>query len=416
MYNKLEKMSKFKKDNFIFNTFLNLTSRTYPYGLEDGLVADMKRRGIFPEDLQKDVHGNYYYQIGESRTIFASHLDTATKVSAKVNHVFDGDIIKTDGTTVLGADDKAGVTVMLWMMNHKVPGLYYFFIGEEVGCIGSGLAAKSISDFKGKYDRIISFDRRDVGSVITHQSWSRCCSDAFADELASQLNGAGLGLEYKKDDGGVYTDSAEFVDIIPECTNLSVGYYKEHTTTESQDIEHLRKLAEACLKIDWDNLPTVRDPKVTEYKSSSKYSSNSYSRYDYGNYGGTDYGKKKKKKNKNKVRSWEREEMSKAYGYHDDWYDDSYNFDELESIQVGKSSTTPAIESGREFFDNGSGLKEISKITGNGTYYSWVMSKFTGKLTQSELDVVREQYLDMDTENDRQFYDYLVEYINDNTL
>ena len=414
-------MSKFKKDNFVFNTFLTLTSRTYPYGLEDGLVAEMKKRGIFPEDLQKDIHGNYFYQIGESRTIFASHLDTATKVSSKVNHVFDGDIIKTDGTTVLGADDKAGVTVMLWMMNHKVPGLYYFFIGEEVGCIGSGLASKSIGDFKDKYDRIISFDRRDVGSVITHQSWARCCSNEFADELANQLNSAGLGLEYKKDDGGVYTDSAEFVDIIPECTNLSVGYYKEHTTTESQDIEHLRKLAEACLKVDWDSLPTVRNPKVTEYKSSSNTST---SRYDYGNYGGTGY---KKKKKKNKTRSWEKDERSKAYGYNDDWYDEYdettyHDFDELESIKVGKSSTsnTPGILSGREYFDSGSGLSEVGltgkKIVGSGTYYSWVIGKFTGKLNKSELEVIKNQYLDMDSENDKQFYNYLVEYINDDSL
>jgi len=409
-------MSKFNKDNFIFNTFIKLTSRTYPYGLEDSLVAEMKRVGIFPEDLKKDVHGNYFYEIGQSRTIFASHLDTATKVSSKVNHVFDGDIIKTDGTTVLGADDKAGVTIMLWMMNHKVPGLYYFFIGEEVGCIGSGLAAKSIGDFKGKYDRIISFDRRDVFSVITHQSWSRCCSNEFADELANQLNSAGVGLEYKKDDGGVYTDSAEFIDIIPECTNLSVGYYKEHTTTESQDIEHLRKLAEACLKVDWDNLPTVRDPKVTEYKSSSttNYSSSNY----YSNSNGY-YGKKKKKKNK--VRSWEKDERSKAYGYNDDWYDEYsemtyHDFDELENIKVGKSNTTPGIESGRQYFDSGSGLEEIKPSIFGGSYYGWVMSKFTGKLTNSELEVVKEQYLDMESENDKQFYNYLIEYVNDDSL
>ena len=395
-------MSKFKKDNFVFNTFLTLTSRTYPYGLEDGLVAEMKKRGIFTEDLQKDIHGNYFYQIGESRTIFASHLDTATKVSSKVNHVFDGDIIKTDGTTVLGADDKAGVTIMLWMINHKVPGLYYFFIGEEVGCIGSGLAAKSITDFKDKYDRIISFDRRDVGSVITHQSWARCCSNEFADELANQLNSAGLGLEYKKDDGGVYTDSAEFVDIIPECTNLSVGYYKEHTTTESQDIEHLRKLAEACLKVDWDSLPTVRNPKLTEYKSSS-----SYSKYDYGNYGGE--GKKKKKKNKKR----------KDYGYQEDWHDDHYDDygDELIFDSDGYSpnwrNTSLSNNKGKEFFDSGSGLVNITKSK---SQYGWIMGKFTGKLTMEELSIIKSQYLDMNNDNDKQFYNYLVEYINDDDL
>ena len=408
-------MTKSNKENFIFETFIKLTSRTYPYGLEDSLVADMKRCGLFPQDLKKDVHGNYFYQIGETRTIFASHLDTANKVAGPVKHIIDGNIIKTDGTSILGADDKAGVTIMLHLMNNKVPGLYYFFIGEEVGCIGSGLASKSITDFKDKYDRIISFDRRDVGSVITHQSWARCCSNEFADELANQLNSTGFGLEYKKDDGGVYTDSAEFVDIIPECTNLSVGYYKEHTHTESQDIDHLERLAEACLKVDWDNLPTVRNPKLTEYKSSS-----SYNKYDYGNYG----GESKKKKNKNKNRSWEKTEKSKAYGYNDDWYDDTtyHDFDELESIKVGKSSSnTPGILSGREFFDNGSGLSDVTgltgkKIVGSGTYYSWIIGKFTGKLTNDELDIIKNQYLDMNTENDKQFYNYLIEYVNDNTL
>jgi hypothetical protein len=62
-------------------------------------------------------------------------------------------MISTDGTTTLGADDKAGVSVLIWMMKHNIPGLYYFFIGEE-GCIGSGLAA-NYGDFK-DYDRIIS--------------------------------------------------------------------------------------------------------------------------------------------------------------------------------------------------------------------------------------------------------------------
>ena len=395
-------MAKSNKENFIFDTFIKLTSRTYPYGLEDSLVADMKRCGLFPQDLKKDVHGNYFYQIGETRTIFASHLDTANKVAGPVKHIIDGSIIKTDGTSILGADDKAGVTVMLHLMNNKVPGLYYFFIGEEVGCIGSGLASKSISDFKDKYDRIISFDRRDVGSVITHQSWSRCCSNEFADELANQLNSTGFGLEYKKDDGGVYTDSAEFVDIIPECTNLSVGYYKEHTHTESQDIDHLERFANACLKVDWDNLPTVRNPKLTEYKSSS-----SYNKYDYGNYGGV--CKTKKKKNK----YCRKDEKSKSYGYDDDWYDEYdikyHDFDELESIKVGN---TPGILSGREFYDNGSGLSDVT----GGNSYSWIIGKFTGKLTNDELEIIKNQYLDMNAENDKHFYNYLIKYVNDESL
>jgi len=405
-----------KATKFILNTFIKLTSMTYPYGYEDVLVKELIKCGLFPKDISKDVHGNYFYQIGESRTIFASHLDTVSKTHTKVNHVFEGNMIKTDGTTTLGADDKAGVTTMLWMIKHNVPGLYYFFIGEEVGCIGSGNAARSVSDCKDQYDRIISFDRRDVGSVITHQSCARCCSESFGDALASELNKS--GLSYKKDDGGVYTDSAEFVHIIPECTNISVGYYKEHTTNESQDIDHLEKLAEACLRVDWENLPTERDPKFTEYKNSS-YSRNTktYSTYDdYDDYG-VDYSSRGKKGKRNRKRT--------DYGYHDDWYgnpgwddDDVVNEFLNQDDEVDDWSDWDEIESksGKTYYDRGGELIEVGnvKVSAKQNDYEWIMSKFVGsKLTMSDLQVIKYQYLDISNYNDRLFYEYLVEYVNE---
>ena len=169
-------------NEFVPKLFLKLTSKTYPYGYEDIVVDEMVKLGYLPKDISKDSHGNYFYQIGESRSIFAAHLDTVSSKHQDVKHVLDGETIKTGGTTTLGADDKAGVTILIWMMKHNIPGTYYFFIGEESGCIGSGLAAK-YGEFKGKYDRIISFDRRGTTSIITHQSWSRCCSDVFAEEI-----------------------------------------------------------------------------------------------------------------------------------------------------------------------------------------------------------------------------------------
>jgi uncharacterized protein (UPF0335 family) len=46
-----------------------------------------------------------------------------------------------------------------------------------------------------------------------------------------------------------------------ECTNISVGYSKEHTTSETQNIAHLEKLVEACIHIKWDELPVKRNPE-----------------------------------------------------------------------------------------------------------------------------------------------------------
>lgn len=405
---------------FVLNTFLTLTSKTYPYGFEDDLVAEMTKLKLFPTDLQKDKHGNYFYKIGESRTMFTSHFDTACKNSTPVTHVIDKNYIKTDGETILGADDKAGVTIMLYMIKNNIPGLYYFFIGEEVGCVGSGLAAKYLP-FKGKYDRCISFDRRSTGSVITHQSSTRCCSDEFANQLAKELNKSGFGLKYEKDDSGIYTDSAEFTSEIPECTNLSVGYYKEHTDDESQDIEHLTSLSKACLVVNWESLVTKRDPSKTEYKSwgqtyatnyntgyashaSRHNKSKSWSNgdYDYGSWGASDT-------------SFPKKDLKKTYGYHDDYYDEIPK----KTRRGGKNNNK-----GKSFYDNGGGsISEINfeelessfindKRNHTTNTYEWIKFKFlNNNLSKEELEVVKDQYLDMNSPDDRRFYEIIRSYV-----
>jgi hypothetical protein len=240
--------------------FLSLTTHTYPYGKEHELFDKI------PQNLEMDESGNLFIKIGESDVMFTSHLDTATSAYTKVNHVFEDNIIKTDGTSILGADDKAGMTIMIYMIENKVPGLYYFFIGEEVGCVGSRKVAEVHKIEKLPYiNKVISFDRRGTDSVITFQASSRCCSDKFGEELSKQLNLAESTFKYKNDPTGVYTDSAQFVKIYPECTNISVGYYSEHTFSERQDIDHLTKLSEACIKVDWNSLPVERDPSKVEY-------------------------------------------------------------------------------------------------------------------------------------------------------
>jgi len=237
----------------ILTTFLRLTEFTIPYGREYYFVQ------YLPTGTQMDEWGNYFIKIGESRTMFTCHLDTVCSKIEKVNHVIGSRFIKTDGTTILGADDKAGMTVILSMIERKVPGLYYFFIGEEVGGIGSGDAS-----FQGKwqdYDRCISFDRRGYTSVITEQFYGECCSLEFAQELCQALNKTTPLFNFKPDDGGSFTDSASFMDYIPECTNISVGYFKQHTREEYQDLRFLNLLCEAVIKIDWESLPTRRNPE-----------------------------------------------------------------------------------------------------------------------------------------------------------
>jgi hypothetical protein len=131
-----------KTDTFDFmTTFLNLTEYTVPFGYESRLEK------YLPAGVQKDDFGNYFLRIGDSQTLFTSHLDTSSYLREKVNHVIAGSIIGTDGSTILGGDNKAGVTILLYLISQGVPGTYYFFAGEESGCLGSKDALKNDPNF-----------------------------------------------------------------------------------------------------------------------------------------------------------------------------------------------------------------------------------------------------------------------------
>jgi predicted metal-dependent phosphotriesterase family hydrolase len=74
------------------------------------------------------------------------------------------------------------------MIENNIPGLYYFFLGEEVGCVGSKKVAnvQKTEKIEG-INKVISFDRRGTDSVITFQSSQRCCSETFGEALSKEL-------------------------------------------------------------------------------------------------------------------------------------------------------------------------------------------------------------------------------------
>ena len=250
-------------------TFLSLVSETYPYGHEEEVVQ------FLPPFLKKDKHGNYYHIIGNSDTAFTCHLDTASRSKNQINLIeFEKGgqtFIATDGKSILGADDKAGVTVLMYMIHNKVPGVYWFFIGEERGGIGSRAVVNDFGsyDFMQNIKKVVSFDRRNYHSVITQQMGVQCCSDGFARSLCDEMNSHGMKLDL--DPTGVFTDSANFIDLVPECTNISVGYFDEHRNSESQNLTYLEKLCKASVACDWSKLAVKRKIGIDE-EVSKRYS------------------------------------------------------------------------------------------------------------------------------------------------
>ena len=234
----------------IKDIFIELTSCTTPTGSETDIEE------YLPSIYKNDPYGNYYIQVGYSNTMFTSHLDNKCDEKEDVIHQFIGNKIKTDGFTILGADDKSGVSIMINMIDNEIPGLYYFFIGEENGRIGSKrlkeyLLSNQDETFS-NIDKVISFDRQGYNDIVTYQLGERGCSDQFADKISTELNK--FDFEYQSTKDGSYSDSHSFIGIFPECVNISVGYFNEHFTNEYQDIEFLQKLSDTCCEIDWDDI------------------------------------------------------------------------------------------------------------------------------------------------------------------
>lgn len=206
--------------------------------------------------MQADQFGNRFLCIGHRpRTLFSAHTDSVHGDSGRQVIAEDHQeriFFKEDGEP-LGSDDATGCWVLLQLIAHRVPGLYLFHREEECGGNGSRWVAWHDARRLQGIQRAIAFDRRGTTDVITHQHGVRCCSDHFADALAAQL-----GPRYAPCDTGFFTDTANYIDLVPECTNLSIGYEHAHSEDEYQDVDYLDALIPALLAVEWDALPVAR--------------------------------------------------------------------------------------------------------------------------------------------------------------
>jgi len=120
--------------------------------MADSLLKKLKDMGLEPyeDDTASKIGGNagnvICYVKGEKQKpalLLMAHMDTVVPGISK-NPVIDGDIIRTDGSTVLGGDDAAGIAVILEtvksLMEDKTPfaDIYLVFtVAEESGLFGA---------------------------------------------------------------------------------------------------------------------------------------------------------------------------------------------------------------------------------------------------------------------------------------
>lgn len=225
--------------------------------------------------IVQDAFGNLLVTKGVSETYpcLASHIDQVQRNHSKDftccvvgDHVL-GYSQKSMAQQGLGADDKNGIFVCLECLRKYDIMKCAFFVGEEVGCVGSSKV--DLAFFKDcRY--IVEPDRMNGHDLITSMGVGDVCSDEFIVALGAEQFG------YKEAVGSI-TDVGELVErgVGISCLNLSCGYYHAHSDSEITVLPELQN----CLDFVQHIVETLTGVYPFEYKGW-------YGGYGFGNHRG----------------------------------------------------------------------------------------------------------------------------------
>lgn len=191
----------------------------------------------------------------ESPASTPNKFERLRKEIVVVNGIAKLDLTHKNNTDVgcLGADDGAGLAVMLSLMMKGVLGGYCFTTGEELGGVGADEVLKEHPNFLKQYKRSIEIDRRKCEEIIYEQSMGECASKEFTEWLCTAL-----GMGHTPSVFGTYTDVATFAELIPENVNIASGYINAHSVNEAVDLVYLDELCNKLSLVDWTNAPSKR--------------------------------------------------------------------------------------------------------------------------------------------------------------
>lgn len=182
-------------------------------------------------EVSQDTYGNLYVTRGKSDTYpcLCAHLD-------QVQHIHPKDFICIESDDVifgyspklrkqcgLGGDDKNGLFIALTCLADYDVLKCAFFVGEEVGCVGSSVADM---DFFTDCRFCAQIDRRGNSDLVTNIS-SMLCSDEFLAAADPQSWGYAPCHGLMTD-----VDTLRGNGLTVSCVNMSCGYYEPHTDEE----------------------------------------------------------------------------------------------------------------------------------------------------------------------------------------
>ena len=253
-------------------------------------IKDYIRRNIPEAVVNQDQYGNLYVTKGECQTYpcIVAHMDQVQDVHSKDFMVakvddnlfgFSSKKCKMEGP---GADDKNGIWVALRCLKKYDVMKAAFFMGEEIGCVGSSYADM---EFFTDCRWVIQCDRKNGGDLITEACCVELCSKEFIEAIQPERFG------YKAEDG-MLTDVMTLKEngLKVSCVNMSCGYYRPHTDEEFTKWSELQN----CLNfVQWivENVTDVYPHEYDDTMWGNYYKGNTTGKYtgfgEYKNY----YGK-----------------------------------------------------------------------------------------------------------------------------
>lgn len=233
-----------------------------PSGREKKMRKFVKRMATERGGIVVQDNGNLYVTKGEADTYpcICAHLDQVQDDHSKDFMVYKQDDVifafsaKSKAQQGLGADDKNGIWIALELLAELDVLKCAFFVGEEVGCVGS---SKANMEFFKDVRYCIQPDRKNGHDLITDIS-GKICSDDFLAAIGYEAYGYEPTYGLLTD---VKTLCSKGVGV--SCINISCGYYNPHTD------EECTSWSELCNALDFAHhiCTTLTDVYPHEYVS-----------------------------------------------------------------------------------------------------------------------------------------------------
>lgn len=212
---------------------------------------------------------DYLFCMGNISTMLCSHIDTVHKKAPKTFIDSKDSIRSPEG---IGGDDRCGVYACLSVLKSlkkdgKKPYLF-FSTDEEVGGASTKTAAKEVKQHIADVNYLIELDRANRDDSVYYQ-----CNNK---DFKKWINKFGF-TEVQ----GTFTDICTLCEEWDVAgVNLSVGYYKPHTTSEYVVLSELAETIEKVLKIIKDTKEDVCFPFCKKKTYSYSGSITSYFKTD----------------------------------------------------------------------------------------------------------------------------------------